>query len=269
MDIIIRSLNNRDHAAISNVAKQIWDGDDYLEKVARQWILDGGFYGMEIDGKLIGTAKMTDLPNRVIWLEGLRIIPEYQKQGYGKKLADFILKLALKQVKKGKADDIEFSTYYLNEESIKMATKVGFKPVEKYYLMTHKPVDPIDVSSHYKLHPTLFEVFPHTLPWGWKFLHSNMKSIRWLNKRVFMYRHGENRYYVGGDQPTVVLVTPAGKWVKDCLPVMQHLVGAGNSIDVILPEKRKGELAALEAIGFKTWKKDKEDIVEIYRYMKN
>lgn len=268
MNIIIRTLNNRDHAAICEVAKQTWDGEDYLPKVAKDWILDGGFFGMEIDGKLIGTAKMTNLPNRVIWLEGLRIIPAFQKQGHGKALAEFVLKIALKLVKKGKADDIEFSTYYLNEESIKMAEKAGFEQVEKFYLLRHKPVESVISSTHYKLHPTLFEIFPSSLPWGWKFLHSNMKSIRFLNKRTYLYRHGDDRFYVGGEQPTVVLTTPAGKWVKECLPTMQYLVGEGMPIDIILPEHRKDELAVLGTIGFNTWKKNKEDIVVVYRYKK-
>jgi GNAT superfamily N-acetyltransferase len=184
MEMIIRALNNRDLRAVCDLSTKIWDGKDYLASVAKDWILDGGFYGLELDGKIVGTAKMTLMPNRVVWLEGLRVLPEFQKQGYGKKLADFILKLALKLVKKGKADLIEFSTYYKNTETIALATAAGFQEVDKFYLLSHKPVETKEINLRFKIHPDTYKGYPTALPFGWKFLHPNMKSLRWLNKKT-------------------------------------------------------------------------------------
>ena len=83
----IAALNDLDD--IAEISRTTWDGDDYLEGKAPGWIEDGSLYAGELDGKVIGTFRLTPMPDRVLWLEGLRINTDYQGRGYGRQLADF------------------------------------------------------------------------------------------------------------------------------------------------------------------------------------
>jgi len=141
----IRLLNEADLKDVKELAKHIWEGNDYLGKVAKTWIEDGGFLGMFDAEMLIGCAKITQLPDTVIWLEGLRIHPDYQGKGLGKQLAKVVLDMALQFVASGEARYIEFSTYCLNHESIHISTQAGFKVIDEYYILSHKAVKPSSI----------------------------------------------------------------------------------------------------------------------------
>ncbi|TFH40724.1 MAG: GNAT family N-acetyltransferase, partial [ANME-2 cluster archaeon] len=161
-----RLLQPTDLYAVKDLSKLMWDGDDYMGKVAKAWIEDGGFLGMFDVDKLIGCAKIPRLPNQVIWLEGLRVHPDYQKKGLGKKLAGLVLDTALQFVRSGDATHIEFSTYHLNEESIHISTQAGFKQIDEYYILTHKSVKPSATNQHHRIHDYVTDYFPHSIPFG-------------------------------------------------------------------------------------------------------
>jgi GNAT superfamily N-acetyltransferase len=262
----IRLLQMNDLYAVKDLAKLIWDGDDYLGKVAKTWLEDGGFIGMWDGNQLIGCAKITRLPNQVIWLEGLRIHPERQGKGLGKKLAGVVLDTAVQLVRSGEADYIEFSTYYKNESSIHIATQAGFKLIDEYYILSHKAVKPTSTNHTYRVHDDVTDYFPTTFPFGWKFLHPNKPSLNWLNKRVKMLKAGGGHFYIGGEQATVCLLSPAEEWVEKAMPIMQYFLGKKQQIEVMLHTSRKAEIEILQSYDFHWWEEEQEDKVVIYRY---
>ncbi len=262
----IRILQAEDIKAVKELSKLIWDGDDYLGRVAKSWIEEGGFLGMFEGDQLIGTAKLTRLPDKVLWLEGLRIHPDYAGHGLGKKLSGMALEAALNQVAAGEADYIEFSTYYKNEASIHLATQAGFKQVDEFYLLTHRSIKPTAPKFHTRVHDDAVGYFPNFVPYGWKFLHPVKQSLNWLNKKVTALKAAEGYFYVGGESPVICLLTPAGDWLHEAMPLAQHILGKKEELQVMLHSSRKAEIDTLLQLGFHWWEEDSEDRVLVYRY---
>jgi GNAT superfamily N-acetyltransferase len=262
----IRLMDAADVYAVKELAKHIWDGDDYLGKVAKHWLEDGGFLGMFDGEALIGCSKITRLPDRVIWLEGLRIHPDYRAKGLGKQLSATSMDIALNLVSSGEADHIEFSTYYLNEESIHIATQAGFRQIDELYIMSHKSVKPKAEIRHTRIHEDITDYFPASIPYGWKFLHPVKPSLNWLNKKSQLHKVEFGYFYVGGEQPTVCLLSPAGDWIAKALPVMQYFIGKKEPIELILHSSRKFEIEILQSMDFHWWEEGKEDRILVYRY---
>jgi GNAT superfamily N-acetyltransferase len=71
----------------------------YLPKVFEMFASDmvGEFSVEEVDGELVACGKYTVLPDDTVWLETLRVIPEKQGLGLGKRLYEYWLELALAQ----------------------------------------------------------------------------------------------------------------------------------------------------------------------------
>lgn len=85
MEPIIREARpGGDRPFIEEIARLTWGGggEDYLARVFDEWLGDN-FYVLELDGKVVGTAKLTLLPGEVGWLEGLRVHRDYRGKGYG------------------------------------------------------------------------------------------------------------------------------------------------------------------------------------------
>jgi len=53
---------------IEAISRTTWDGDDYLEKKARRWIRDGSLHAGELDGRVIGTFRLSPMPAGVLWM---------------------------------------------------------------------------------------------------------------------------------------------------------------------------------------------------------
>ncbi|RLF80627.1 GNAT family N-acetyltransferase, partial [Thermococci archaeon] len=183
MEPIIRPAKPEDKPFIEEIAKLTWEGEDYLGRVFENWLRDGNFYVLELEGKVVGTTKLTILPDKVGWLEGLRVHPNYQKHGFGRLLHNFMLKKGKELAEKGVINALEFSTYFLNKESIAMAKKDGFKIVERFY--------DIQRALEEEKEPKLSRInsldeldYEGYIPYGWKFLHKCKESIEWLNQKA-------------------------------------------------------------------------------------
>jgi hypothetical protein len=170
-------------------------------------------------------------------------------------------------VKSGEADSIEFSTYYLNEESIHIATQAGFKQIDEFYILSHKPVKTTAENRHSRIREDITDYFPVSIPFGWKFLHPAKPALNWLNQKCHLLRSEGGYFYVGGEQPTVCLMSPASDWIDKALPVMQYFIGKKEPIEVILHSSRKFEIETLLSLDFHWWEEGKEDKVLVFRYL--
>jgi len=77
----IREARPEDKPFIEEMASLTRGGADYLARVFDEWLEDGGFYALEVDGRVIGTAKLTlSCPER--WAgRGAEGSPGLQGQG--------------------------------------------------------------------------------------------------------------------------------------------------------------------------------------------
>jgi len=132
-EFTVEKITHDDKEEVLELSSHIWEGHDYIPGVFDEWVEDGGFYSGKLDGKIIAVDKFTDQGDGVIWLEGLRVHPEYQGKGYATKMVNGLME---------KVDELDYSTLRFmttasKEPVKKMADDRGFdiKQVYKYLLM--------------------------------------------------------------------------------------------------------------------------------------
>ncbi|HSL93217.1 MAG TPA: GNAT family N-acetyltransferase [Bacillota bacterium] len=96
MNVSIRRACRDDLPGILSVEGKSTPGLRYLGPVFDEFVGDnvGEFSVAEIDGEIVGAAKFTVLPDRTAWLEALRVPPEHQGKGIGKRFYERFFLLA-------------------------------------------------------------------------------------------------------------------------------------------------------------------------------
>lgn len=269
MEPIIREAKPEDKPFIEEIARLTWGGEDYLARVFDEWVRDGNFYVLELEGKVIGTAKLTLLPKRVGWMEGLRVHPDYRGRGFGRMLHNFIVSKGKELAEEGKIDALEFATYFLNRESIAMAKKNGFKIVKRYYIMGKaveeiKPSKPSD-STIASLEEFEYEKY---IPVGWKFVHKVPEALEWLKEKAIIKECNGAKFMMPKDSESAFVPFRLSKsYVEQLLPCMaQEALNANQKyIEIMVPEERKELLEPLKELGFEVWDNPKEPNVLVFR----
>lgn len=128
--IEIRRAELRDKPRIVEISSKVWDGEDYLPYIFEKWVAEEGgeFSVITVDDVVAGCAKMTQLPDGVLWLEGIRVDTDYRGRGLGKKMAEYQLKRAREIGYKR----LELSTFVENYESLAIIEKRGFERVASF-----------------------------------------------------------------------------------------------------------------------------------------
>lgn len=99
MPVTLRKARPEDRLDVFEVEKKSTPGLTYLPAVFDQFVSDeqGEFSVAESEGRLVGCGKFTRLPDGTAWLETLRVVPERQGQGIGKRFYQRFLEIARRQ----------------------------------------------------------------------------------------------------------------------------------------------------------------------------
>ena len=81
-EFTLEKVKPSDKEEVLNLTKNIWEGNDYIPELFDKWVNEEGFYCGKLDDKIISLDKYTWQYNDVIWLEGLRVHPDYRGKGY-------------------------------------------------------------------------------------------------------------------------------------------------------------------------------------------
>lgn len=129
----VEKIKKDDKEEVIELSSHIWEGHDYIPDVFDDWVEDGGFYCGKLDGKIIAVDKFTMQNNGIIWLEGLRVHPDYQGEGYATKMVEGLMDI----VEERDYSALRFLTTAGKEPVKKMAGDHGFevKQVYKYLLI--------------------------------------------------------------------------------------------------------------------------------------
>lgn len=195
-ELIIRPARLSDMNDIASISRTTWEGDDYLERLAPSWMEDGGFYIGLLDERGIGTFRIILMPDCVLWFEGLRIHVNYRGRGYGRLLADAALEIARGKIESGEAECVEFSTYFLNSESIIISESQGFRRVNGFMLMTKENPESIVCVKRIDASWKDFAICPGHIPCGWKFPRTCLKGMEWVRARAEIYGIGDVSFMV-------------------------------------------------------------------------
>lgn len=173
--IEFRRLTHEDYEDICDISMDIWGGTDYLPKVFHKWVDDDGFFLGAIENtnnKVIGVAKLSILPDKSAWLEGLRVHKQYRGLKIAREISETLLNIAKDYLKEGKVKKIAFATHIENIESITLMNKLNFKLTEHHYVF-YKEYTYLD--SKYTISD--FSIEP------WNLTYEEFIKLPYLNKR--------------------------------------------------------------------------------------
>jgi len=96
MEIVLRKARQEDLESVIRVESKATPNLSYVEAVWDLFTSDdvGEFSVAEADGKVVACGKFTVVPDGSAWLETLRVIPEYQGLGIGKRFYERFYELA-------------------------------------------------------------------------------------------------------------------------------------------------------------------------------
>ncbi|AFN03746.1 MULTISPECIES: GNAT family N-acetyltransferase [Pyrococcus] len=266
MKPIIREAKPQDKPFIEEIAHLTWDGEDYLARVFDEWIKDGNFYVLELNGKVIGTVKLTLLPNRVSWMEGLRVHPNYHGRGFGKMLHNFIVEKGRMMASEGIIDALEFSPYFLNKKIIAMAEKNGFWVKARFFVASvrvgdFKPEEPI------RIEPKLEDLTLGIIPVGWRFIKRSEEALEWIRKNAEVYEYNGLKF-IGPKKETIFTpLEPGPAVLKALLPAMAWVAREKDKeeFNLMLSSSIKPVLSVFRRIGVYIWDDAKEPNVLVFR----
>lgn len=265
----IRPAAPEDLPGLADISRGTWDGGDYLEAVAPGWIAEGGMFSGIMAGRLFGCYKITVMPGRVAWLEGLRVHPSMRGRGLGRLLSEDCFSRAEAMRASGTVDFVEFETYYHNAESIAIALSRGFERVETFRFL-HRASMPPEGSAPAVVVPLEERdllPYPARIPLGWKAVLrtedtagsiAGMCEVREASGLRFMSRPGENVF------------TP-------CSSAMESPVEAGramartahasgdDTVEVMLPGSAGDVESRLMSDGWGYWEEPREPNAWVFR----
>lgn len=130
----IRKAKKSDKAQILSFCQHTFRWGDYIDRVWDKWLAEKNLLAIEQNGKAIGICNAGISQNQV-WIEGIRINPDFRRKGYASKLVITAEKLA-KRKKLGISRMIIADN---NKRSLSMAKKLGYHIEDKWWLYNLSP----------------------------------------------------------------------------------------------------------------------------------
>ncbi|WP_010477519.1 GNAT family N-acetyltransferase [Thermococcus zilligii] len=262
----MREARPEDRPFIEEIARLTWGGEDYLAKVFDEWVKDGNFYVLELEGKVVGTAKLTFLPCKVGWLEGLRVHPDYRGRGFGRFIQNFMLDLGKKLAEEGKIEALELATYFLNKESLAMVRKDGFSVMARFFNLGGK-VEHFSPEEPGPVELGMEDLTPGIIPLGWKFVHRSEEALEWLRENGEAYEVNGLKFLATRGGATFTPLSTGLGCIRAMLPAMAWVAGekGREEFDLMLPEGMKPALPGLKKMGLFLWDETEEPNVLVFR----
>jgi RimJ/RimL family protein N-acetyltransferase len=143
----VRRARPADREAILEMSKRIWGGHDYMPLVWDRWLAEkrGALLTVTVDGRPVGTSKVSLLAPGEVWLEGLRLHPDYQGMGLSKR----IHRSTFREASKLSPRTVRYATWIGNEASRRIAEKNGFWQIARTGWMWGKVRKPSPVSGRH------------------------------------------------------------------------------------------------------------------------
>jgi len=267
-DMTVRKALPGDIDGIAYISRNTWDGEDYLEGRAEEWIADGTLWVGVQAGTVVGTFRSFIIPPRVIWLEALRIRPDMRGMGHGRRLSEKAFQRGAALIGAGAADSMEFSTYVFNHESIHIARSWGFREVDRFMLLQRE----VPADARGELEPAsvdLKDIEGEYLPCGWRFARVSEEGLRWVMDRSdclcfqgtsFLRRRG------GGGSTAPVM--NGGFDIERYLRGAQISSAASGDSEctVILHRSRRSCISRALEYGFSPWEPVEDGNVLLFRW---
>ncbi|MHA2426386.1 MAG: GNAT family N-acetyltransferase [Candidatus Thorarchaeota archaeon] len=123
-----RPLRESDEEDILEIARNTWDGHDYLPHYFEEWLQDDKCHTLAIeeDDHIAALANLKIIEEGATgWMEGLRVHPKFRGKGYASILTDHLVDMA----KDLGVKRLRYTTECENEPSLHLAAKIGMERV--------------------------------------------------------------------------------------------------------------------------------------------
>lgn len=269
--LIVRPAEEADLPGLEEISRLTWEGFDYLDRVAGDWIAEGNLFTGIVQGRVAACARYTRVPGGILWLEGLRVHPEFRGLGYGKAVSGHVLSICKGLIHRGLARGIEFSTYSLNAESRGLSEKQGFRVAEWFHILYREgmpvcdcriePCEPV---------PEDFGVFPDRVSVGWKYGHWREEGfIQWFNSVARVWRTETGARFLTGLRDDEV--SPLASAFHDIGGFFNGIRAFASRngrtyIELFLHDSMKGMLEAAREHGWGYWENPDSSNVPVYEW---
>jgi GNAT superfamily N-acetyltransferase len=134
----IRPARTEDRPAMEQICARTWDWGDYIPEVWDDWLADehGLLIVGELAGRVVALSRFRFQEPDQIWLEGMRVDPEYRRRGIGRQFLDHSIDFAQERG----ARVVRLSTSYHNLPVHTLTSQAGMERVGAYQL---KAADPL------------------------------------------------------------------------------------------------------------------------------
>ncbi len=267
-ELKVRIACREDLRAIAEISRLTWEGDDYLESRATEWISDGSLRVGLLQGRVVGTFRISHMPAGVLWLEALRVHSDFQGMGFGKQIANAAFHQGRRIMADGDASCMEFSTYINNHESIHISMQQGFQVVNRFTLMSAETGDFSRPVEEWVPEPGEFRPLRGHIPCGWKFPRVCPGGIEWALDRSECFRFGEAVFIRKTDSDAAAPLGSSLEHPLDYLNGARSLAASRNEelAYIVFHSSRRDILDMARKLGFDTWEPVEAFNVLVFRY---
>ena len=235
----IRHLNESDKEDILEIARNTWDGYDYLPYFFESWLNDPNSHtaAIEDEGHVIALANLRIIEDgKTGWMEGLRVHPEHR----GKGLASILTKHVVQKARDLHVERIRFTTANVNEASLHLAETIGMEKkfelsvdffAEPESVTWRNKEEPIEQITPQKLYPDLVNtgLIPcNIIIYDWKALDVTREILEkigefadfWIQRRegeISSFSLGYAKEHLGGHQWCFTIYTKIASQFLDHL----------------------------------------------------
>ncbi|MHA1609513.1 MAG: GNAT family N-acetyltransferase [Candidatus Njordarchaeales archaeon] len=136
MGEIYRLARDTDREFVISFTRNTWEWGDYIPQVWNDWLRDprGRLYVAEVDGKPVAILHAAFLLDNSVWLEGLRVHPEYRRRGIAYRLNKYVIENLINEGYRV----FRMAIMHWNTPSINLAKKLGFYEVDTWLSLETK-----------------------------------------------------------------------------------------------------------------------------------
>jgi ribosomal protein S18 acetylase RimI-like enzyme len=156
----IRPLHRSDLEDVLEIARNTWDGYDYLPYSFDGWMNDPTSHTacIEQDGHVVALANLRVIENgRTGWMEALRVHPQYRGKGLASALTDHVVKVGQDLG----VQRLRYTTATVNTESLHLGARIGMHRMFTLAVYWHE--NPADTSWRHSTGPEIVALAPEEI----------------------------------------------------------------------------------------------------------
>jgi GNAT superfamily N-acetyltransferase len=137
--VICRPALPKDTPQVLELTRTIWDGEDYVPMVWGEWMEDtrGLLAVAEWGGRVVGTGKLSLFSPQDVWLEGLRVHPDYEGRGIASHMHDYLINTWLRTGE----GTLRLATASFRLPVQHLAERSGFSKIAEFSTYTAPPIE--------------------------------------------------------------------------------------------------------------------------------